>query len=143
MKGIKAEHCSRKDSRVYFETSNYNIKTCPLEEWNLVVSENSEHFMGTKDAVESVLSKATKEGKMKNNRRIPLLNELKNLDVVKQSGLRDEEILAVVLYTGPMVKMSSDSNLASALTKTLLRDSSRYTTRSCAEMSMTTRSMKG
>jgi hypothetical protein len=63
--------------------------------------------MGTKDAFETVLSKATKEGKMKDNRRIPLLNELKDLDVVKQSELRDEEILAVVLYTGPMVKMSA------------------------------------
>jgi hypothetical protein len=38
--------------------------------------------MGTKDAVKTVLSKATKEGKMKDSRRIPLLNELKNLDVV-------------------------------------------------------------
>jgi hypothetical protein len=82
MKGMKAEHCSRKDSRKNLKTSIYSIETCPLKEWNLVFSENSEYFMGTKDAVKTVLSKATKEGKMKDSRRIPLLNELKNLDVV-------------------------------------------------------------
>ena len=105
IKGMRAEHCSRKDSREIFETSNYKIKTCPMEEWNLVVGEASHHFVGNKGS-ESMLAKATREGKMGNERRIPQLEDLKSLDLVKTSALREEEVLAVVLYTGPMVSVN-------------------------------------
>ena len=83
---MKAEHCARKDSREPFETSNYKIKTCPLDEWNLVVENWSlddqqqsssahfelllgpdcaqvELFFGPRGA-ETMLEKAMKEQKM-------------------------------------------------------------------------------
>ena len=50
-----------------------------------------------------MLEKATKEQKMGYERRIPQLRDLIHEDVVINSKLRLEEILAVVLYTGPMV----------------------------------------
>ena len=102
---MKAEHCSRKDSREIFETSNYKIKTCPMEEWNIVIGETSPQFVGSKGS-ETMLAKAIRDEKMGNERRIPQLEDLKSLDVVKTSALREEEILAVVLYTGPMVSIN-------------------------------------
>ena len=114
IKGMKAEHCARKDSREVFQTSNYKIKPCTLEEWNLVIenwsmydnqqssSAHFELFFGPKGA-ETMLEKATKEQKMGYERRIPQLDDLKQEAVVINSKLRLEEILAVVLYTGPMV----------------------------------------
>lgn len=40
------------------------------------------------------------------DRRIPDIDELMRLPVTYKAGLRREEVIAVVLYTGPMVRLS-------------------------------------
>jgi hypothetical protein len=97
LKGMIAEHCSRSDSRVLVLTENYKITTCPEDEWNLV-------FEPDKGRREELIKKARKEGKMDHGRVIPDLAQLAELPLVtKDPKLIKPEIVAVVLYTGPMV----------------------------------------
>ena len=113
-KGMRAEHCLRRDSRVPFTTSNYGIVTCPLDEWVLVVGEAApgkdaaaaaaaaagDGHSARKSAEERVRS----AGKMEHGRRIPDIAALRELALVREEPkLVDAEIWAVVLYTGPMV----------------------------------------
>ncbi len=80
---MKAEHCHASDSHVKFETSNYGLITCPAEEWRIV--------------------KDIDKGFESPHRRIPNYKELKKAEFAERAGLRDPEIIAVILYTGPMV----------------------------------------
>ena len=85
---MKAEHCSKTCSNDEFETLNYAIKSTPYREWCLVVDK------------EQVLP----EPDMRHGRRIPDIDELMALDVTKRAKLSRFEVIAVVLYTGPMVR---------------------------------------
>ena len=84
---MKAEHCSKAGSNVEFETLNYSIKSTPYREWCLIVEK----------------VKVSPEPDMRFGRRIPDIDELMNLDVAKRAKLNRPEVIAVVLYTGPMV----------------------------------------
>ncbi len=84
-KGMEKEHdCDRP-----FETQTYKINTSPIKEWNYVVKQEK-----------------VQEGEMV-GRRIRDFNELLTLDKQKpanmQARLIGEEIIAIILYTGPMV----------------------------------------
>ncbi len=84
---MKAEHCSKAGSNDDFETPNYAIKSTPYREWCLVVDKE----------------KVLPEPDMRYGRRIPDIDELMALDVAKRAKLSRFEVIAVVLYTGPMV----------------------------------------
>ena len=85
------EHCSSPVSERTFITSNYGAATTPRFEWELVMD------------AETAQSKLTKS----KGRRIPNWKNLVELELSKKAGLISEEVIAVVLYTGPMVSKSS------------------------------------
>ncbi len=91
---MEDEHCNSFDSDQRFETSNYHIVTTPRMEWQIVVRCDAS------------------QADMRFHRRIPSIKELRELPISKSSRLDECEIIAVVIYTGPMV--SAPSRLAMA-----------------------------
>jgi hypothetical protein len=83
---MEAEHCRRAGSQVYFVTGNYNIRTCPANEWAITVCGDFTH------------------ADMRHERRLEKIEESMKTEIVLTSGLIRCEVIAVVLYTGPMVK---------------------------------------
>ncbi len=83
---MEAEHCARFDSEVHFTANNYKVRTTPKNEWLIVAKCD-------KSLADNML----------HGRRIPEISKLMQLDVAKTSKLSDYEVVAVVLYTGPMV----------------------------------------
>ena len=86
---MEMEHCTGKGSREYFVTDNYNIRTCPFDEWQITVLHD--------------LSKATSPEATAHGRRFVPIDDLMQEGVATQSKLTRHEVIAVVLYTGPMV----------------------------------------
>jgi hypothetical protein len=82
---MEAEHCSKDE----FETSNYTIRTCPKNEWDITVCGN--------------LSLAD----MRHARRLEAIDELMRKEIARSAGLTRCEVIAVALYTGPMVSCKS------------------------------------
>jgi hypothetical protein len=79
-------------STTKFETITYKITTNPALEWNIVVG-----------------SQQIPEEHKKNGRLIPKFQDLLDEDMKKPphlcAGLIKEEIIAIILYSGPMVKL--------------------------------------
>jgi len=95
-----------------FTTGNYRVTTRPRAEWRLVMGRKSK----SQEEFEEWLgggwldgeSKAVGLGSAAHGRRIPNLDELMALPSREQAKLREEEVLAVVLYTGPMVSRAAE-----------------------------------
>jgi hypothetical protein len=84
---MEAEHCTRGGFDFEFETSNYTgIKTHPKKEWDIVINKE-----------------ACPAEELKFNRRIPDIEKLLELSLAKRATLQKSEVIAVVLYSGPMV----------------------------------------
>jgi hypothetical protein len=83
---MEAEHCHTDESMTPFKTRNYGIQTCSHNEWQIVVQ-------NVKTDVD-----------MRSGRTIPDLAKVLELRVVKDANLCRAEVIAVVLYTGPMVR---------------------------------------
>ena len=83
--GMKAEHCSKAGFDLEFTTPNYHFVTTSSQEWRIVVEgaacqpQNMGHGRVIRDLEESIKLGQT------------------------QGNLQKEEVIAVVLYTGPMV----------------------------------------
>ena len=88
-KAMGMEHCTGKGCREYFVTNNYKIRTCPFDEWLITVLHD--------------LSKATSPEATAHGRRFVPISELMQVDLAVQAELTRHEVIAVVLYTGPMV----------------------------------------
>jgi hypothetical protein len=86
-RAMELEHCSEPVSSWQFETSNYHVCTTPMQEWDIVLK-----------------SKSLSEEASQNERRIPNIENLLKLDSAKKAGLTRVEVIAVVMYTGPMVR---------------------------------------
>jgi hypothetical protein len=86
LEAMEDEHCHSFDSDQTFETSNYHIATTPRAEWLIVVRCDA--------------SKAD----MRFHRRIPSIQELRELPISQSAQLDECEVIAVVIYTGPMVR---------------------------------------
>jgi hypothetical protein len=80
---MKAEHCERFGCCDPFTTTNYHVTTTPKIEWDIVVSFD--------------IAKAD----MRHGRRLQKIEDI--LEQNQNSHLTKEEVIAVVLYTGPMV----------------------------------------
>ncbi len=80
---MEAEHCSM----VPFVTGKKNRMTSPAKEWGITV----------RGDYTSVCWDSNK------NRELHTIEKLLKKDVVKQAKLARHEVIAVVLYTGPMV----------------------------------------
>ena len=85
---MKAEHCG-KDGKNEFETSNYTIRTCPKNEWDITVNDK--------------FSLAD----MRHARQLEKIGELMKKEIAISAGLKRCEVIAVALYTGPMVSCKS------------------------------------
>lgn len=81
---MEAEHCSNACCEVFFTTS-HGKTTTPKAEWALVVANDQVH------------------ADMQRNRRFPDIDILEQSELSRQAGIRRFEIIAVILYTGPMV----------------------------------------
>jgi hypothetical protein len=84
MPAMEAEHCSYFGSHEEFEAevSNVKVKTCPCKEWELVLKPRRELRSGRKQVD---------------------IQQLLSHGVSRRAGLKVFEIIAIVLYTGPMV----------------------------------------
>ena len=86
---MKSEHCDSFDSNQSFTTSNFGITTTPKEEWQIVVYCD--------------VSKAN----MQHGRKLQKIEDILMQEQLnqpnKESKLSRPEVLAVVMYTGPMV----------------------------------------
>jgi hypothetical protein len=88
---MEAEHCSKGDSKVHFVTGNYNINTFPANEWAITVL----HELTAADR--------------QHGRRLDTIEENMKKEIVAIAKLIRCEVIAVVLYTGPMVSRSTPS----------------------------------
>jgi hypothetical protein len=86
MNAMRQEHCERVGCDVAFTTGNYKITTTSRLEWQYVV-ENAPC------------------PDMAHNRRITSTRELLKRELCKKAMLCEEEIIAIVLYTGPMFQV--------------------------------------
>jgi hypothetical protein len=84
-RAMEAEHCHTRDSMTPFTTRNYGIETCAHNEWRIVVNHD------------------TSNADMRCDRSVPILEESLLLPMVKAANLSRVEVIAVTLYTGPMV----------------------------------------
>jgi len=98
-----------------FTTGNYRVTTRPRAEWKLVEGRRGK----TQEDFEGWLSGSWLDGECMavglgsgaHGRRVPDLEELMGLPSRQQAGLREEEVGAVVLYTGPMVRSARQGDL--------------------------------
>ena len=95
-KAMEMEHCTGKGCSEYFVTNNYNIRTCPFDEWQITVLYD--------------LSKTKSPEATAHGRRFVPIADLMQVDLAVQAMLTRPEVIAVVLYTGPMVRCPCSVN---------------------------------
>jgi hypothetical protein len=81
-----AEHTTRGGSSFTFTTGNYKITTQPIREWLYVVGDEKGVRLECPD--------------MGHARQIKTIDELMKKPLARKAKLTEEEIIAVVLYTG-------------------------------------------
>eukprot|EP00960_Hanusia_phi_P023333 688718-Hanusia_phi.AAC.1 len=82
LEAMENEHCRRGDSEDLFEPGNYNTRTTPKREWEVLATDESRAKMST------------------GPRRIRRMEEIMRDENVREANLLEEEILALQLYTG-------------------------------------------
>ncbi|EKX47156.1 hypothetical protein GUITHDRAFT_107067 [Guillardia theta CCMP2712] len=80
-----------------FITGNYQLRTCPAEEWEFVVSPSEARKYPGEESEEDP-----------GGRKRCLLSELMQSPLVAASGLTEEELIALRLYTGPMYMLYNE-----------------------------------
>ena len=115
LQAMEAEHTSMTGCEMQFTTRNYGITTTPKAEWAVVVK-------GEKPCAQHML----------HGRVVPSVDDRLQCAQARRAGLRREEVIAVVLYTGPMYMiyncvLARWSNPPS-LWQTLSDGSNRFTT---------------
>ncbi len=88
-KGMQMEHCTGKFCNEFFVTDNYKIRTCPFDEWQITVVGD--------------IAKASSDAAKDHGRRFISIEVLMKVELAVEAGLTRPEVIAVVLYTGPMV----------------------------------------
>lgn len=83
---MEAEHTRRPNSEFKFKPGNYDTETTPAGEWKAVT-----------DRDEGIKVSGGPFG-----REIPDYKELTKIRVAKEAGLTEEEVIGLILYTGPM-----------------------------------------
>jgi hypothetical protein len=89
MKFVESEHCHQNDSKISFRTSNYDITTTPAQEWGITTKRDAQL------------------ADMRHGRRLPDVEDLLRSDIATKAGLLLVEVIVLVLYTGPMVRLGS------------------------------------
>jgi hypothetical protein len=93
MEAMRQEHCERAGWDTSFTTGNYNITTTPKQEWLYIAGD---------DTGKQVSCPASQ---MEHGRRILPVSEAKKLKLAVDAKLTDAELLALILYTGPMFQV--------------------------------------
>jgi hypothetical protein len=85
---MRSEHCSWGGHSYEFKTPNYQVTTTPRKEWLYIVGDDKGQRVTCPD--------------MGHGRRIVSIEELLEIPLAKRAKLTRAEMIAVVLYTGPM-----------------------------------------
>ena len=85
---MRSEHCSWGGHSYEFKTPNYQVTTTPRKEWLYIVGDDKGKRVSCPD--------------MGHGRRIVSIEELLERPLAKRAKLTRAEMIAVVLYTGPM-----------------------------------------
>ena len=85
---MRSEHCSWGGHSYEFKTPNYQVTTTPRKEWLYIVGDDKGKRVSCPD--------------MGHERRIVSIEELLERPLAKRAKLTRAEMIAVVLYTGPM-----------------------------------------
>ena len=88
---MAAEHCSLGGCDHVFTTSNYKITTTPQKEWMYIVGD------------ENGQRQECPESDMGHGRHLILIHECFQKRKVIRAGLNRAEVIALVMYSGPMV----------------------------------------
>jgi hypothetical protein len=88
---MKAEHCSKAGFDKKFTTGNYKITTTPKQEWLYIVGDENGLQQSCPD--------------MAHGRRIESINTLLEHPVAIKCNISRPEMIALVLYTGPMFQV--------------------------------------
>ena len=83
---MTSEHCHKDGCDHEFTSGNYQVTTTPQREWRVAVD-------GRADLAD-----------LRHGRILTPVEALMRLELVSSSGLTRAEVIAVVLYTGPMVR---------------------------------------
>lgn len=89
---MRQEHCDRAGCNTTFTTGNYKITTTPKQEWLYIAGDEAGNHISCPD--------------MGHGRRIVPISELMNLQLAIHAKLTEVEMMAIVLYTGPMFQAS-------------------------------------
>jgi hypothetical protein len=88
---MRQEHCEKVGCNTSFTTGNYKITTTPKQEWLYIAGDRTGQQIACPD--------------MGHGRRILHISELMKLKLAIDSKLTEVEMLAIVLYTGPMFQV--------------------------------------
>ena len=89
---MRQEHCEKAGCNTSFTTGNYKITTTPNQEWLYIAGDETGQQVACPD--------------MDHSRRILLISELMKLQLAIDAKLTEVEMLAIVLYTGPMFQVN-------------------------------------
>jgi hypothetical protein len=89
---MRQEHCEKAGCSTPFTTGNYRITTTPKQEWLYIAGGDTGVLVPCPD--------------MGHGRRIVRISKLMQLKLAIDAKLTEVELLAVVLYTGPMFQVS-------------------------------------
>jgi hypothetical protein len=88
---MRREHCQKAGCDVPFKSDNYQITTTPKNEWLYIAGNETGQLRACRD--------------MGHGRRIVPVDELLLLPLARHAKLTRPEMLAIVLYTGPMFQV--------------------------------------
>jgi hypothetical protein len=88
---MRREHCEKAGCDVAFTSANYKITTTPQNEWRYIAGDEVGRLPVCPD--------------MGHSRRIVPVEELLQLPLARHAKLTRPEMLAIVLYTGPMFQV--------------------------------------
>lgn len=114
---MRQEHCDKAGYNVSFTTGNYKITTTPKQEWLYIAGDETGQQAPCPD--------------MGHDRRIRLISELMNLQLAIDAKLTEVEMLAIVLYTGPMFQVSQQCSQSKLAAGICIDTCVRFTTAFC------------
>jgi hypothetical protein len=88
---MRQEHCEKAGCNTSFTTGNYKITTTPKQEWLYIAGDETGQQVACPD--------------MGHSRQIVHISELMKLKLAIDANLTEVEMLAIVLYTGPMFQV--------------------------------------
>lgn len=105
------EHMDRMDSEAKWTTGNYGIETCPRTEWMFIMEPDSQRFWPR----ETKASRHPRKARSLDERLEELEKINQELERLGEVKMIKEELIGLVLYTGPMFEKYNAVNRGGAL----------------------------